>query len=176
MVSSKFSDVIQGRSFWVSIISLILMAFAANHVDVTIYNSGAIYDLFTNKATLGALISFAIEIASKVFVAVQANGWNFSFIKSTNFQIAVSSILILILGSFFGQIIASLVAAIILESINIFYHLMIPLPVTPVIVNPVVTLPVATPVVTGATPIPASVIVTSVPVGIQVGIIPTLPA
>ena len=163
MVSSKFSDVIQGRSFWVSIISLILMAFAANHVDVTIYNSGAIYDLFTNKATLGALISFAIEIASKVFVAVQANGWNFSFIKSTNFQIAVSSILILILGSFFGQIIASLVAAIILESINIFYHLMIPLPVTPV-VTPVVTLPVVTPVLT------------SVPVGIQVGIIPTLPA
>lgn len=122
---SKLSQVLDSRNFFVTLISLLLLAMGANSID-TGYTADGIFDLFKDATVSQILVLVIINFLNpliKLVNKVVNKEWSWEFIKSQNFQTQLLSILTILLSFIFDEVTTGIVTTIVLNLWNLVSHL-----------------------------------------------------
>lgn len=127
----KLTQVLNSRNFLTSVISILVLALGANGITSTDLGGSAdqIYNIFAGKSGSDLLITiilYAINSGSRIYTTLKNKPFDFSFIKSSNFQAAVISLLAVVIGMIFKEDLAGYIIAIVTQVINIIYNLLLP--------------------------------------------------
>ena len=137
---SKLDATLNSRNFWVSIVSLLLLALAGNGADVLNPEgvSGEIYDAVV-EGQIGTLLSVLfINFINPVIKIVREKKWNWEFTKSLNFWVQFATVGLIALtatgitfpegaaadlvNSIFGGNFETIMVTIVVNIINPVYH------------------------------------------------------
>lgn len=96
----KTKSPLQSRNFFVSIVSLILLAFQANKINFDI-GAGEIVDVIMSK-DLGAILSLAVVnlINPIMKLASKSTTWDWGFTRSANFWTQVLTVILVLIAGF----------------------------------------------------------------------------
>jgi len=122
---SKLSQVLDSRNFFVTFISLLLLAMGANSIE-TGYTADGIFDLFKDASVSQILVLVIINFLNpliKLVNKVVNKEWSWAFIKSQNFQTQVLSIVTILLSFIFDEVTTGIVTTIVLNLWNLVSHL-----------------------------------------------------
>ena len=137
-VNGKIFDVVNSRSFYMSLISIFLMCLSGNGIDVSKYTPDSIYSIFTTgsgAALIGAIFTLFLELGARIYTVIAKNGISWKFLGSDNVKAAIISILSLFIGAYFNQFVASLCISLLTQILNVLFHFLQPVsPVTPLVV------------------------------------------
>ena len=137
-VNGKIFDVVNSRSFYMSLISIFLMGLSGNGIDVSKYTPDSIYSIFTTgsgAALIGAIFTLFLELGARIYTVIAKNGISWKFLGSDNVKAAIISILALFIGAYFNQFVASLCISLLTQILNVLFHFLQPVsPVTPLVV------------------------------------------
>ena len=125
---NKLKDVLGSKNFLVSLISIVLLGFSSNSIDVG-YTSEGLYSLFNGKAgneliTTGIL--FAFNSGFKIYLSIKEKGFSFAFLKSSNFVAAFISVISVVIGGVLNEPLSGIAIALATQVVNLVYHLFLP--------------------------------------------------
>lgn len=125
-MKNKLIDVLGSNNARVSIVSIILLLFQYNGINVD-ENAQSIVDLFTGQSLMGALavitVNFlhpAMKLAQKIIN--KEFQWRIWLI-SNNLQTQAATLLSIILGAFMNNVTAGMVVSLLLQVLNFVKHL-----------------------------------------------------
>jgi len=97
-MSAKTKSPLQSRNFLVSIVSLVLLSFQANHINVDV-GAGEIVDVVMSK-DLGAILSLAVlNLINPIMkLASKSTTWDWGFTKSPNFWTQVLTVVLVLIA------------------------------------------------------------------------------
>jgi len=122
---NKLSQVLDSRNFFVTLISLLLLAMGANSIE-TGYTADGIFDLFKDASVSQILVLVIINFLNPIIKLVKKvvdKEWSWAFIKSQNFQTQVLSIVTILLSFIFDEVTTGIVTTIFLNLWNLVSHL-----------------------------------------------------
>lgn len=125
MNTNKISSTLDSRNFFVTILSMVLVALQFNAIE-TGYTAEGIYDLFKDANLTSALVLVIINFLNPIIKLVNkivTKTFNWEFLKSQNFTTQVLSLITIILAVFLDQVETGLVSALILNAWNLISHI-----------------------------------------------------
>jgi len=128
MTKTKLLDVLASKNFFTSIISIFLLILGYNNISTEITSDG-VWDLIhTSKGgeLIASLFALTLNTGLKIYQKIVSKTFDFSFIYSSNFQVAVMSVITLIVGAFVNEITAAIIVSVVMQVVNILIHLKSP--------------------------------------------------
>lgn len=125
---TKLSQVLGSKNFFVSLISIILLAFSSNSIE-TGYTAEGLYSLFNGKVgneLVTTVLLFAFNSGFKIYLSVKEKGFSFAFLKSSNFVAALISVISIVIGGVMQEPLSGIVIALATQVVNLVYHLFLP--------------------------------------------------
>jgi hypothetical protein len=118
----KFKEVISSSNFKTSIITLFSLALSYNGIETE--NAQVYLDIFSKSGTelLIGVFTLGFSIATKLIAKITSRTFSWDFLRSSNFLVQATSIIILIAGAFLGQSVVSILATVLIQVVNIITH------------------------------------------------------
>jgi hypothetical protein len=123
---NKVSATLNSRNFFVTLISMVLIALQFNSIEAG-YTADGIYDLFKDVNLTSALVLIVINFLNpiiKIVNKVVDKTFSWAFIKSQNFTTQVLSMVTIVLSIFLDEVTTGLVSALILNVWNLVSHIL----------------------------------------------------
>lgn len=128
----KLSEVLGSQNFFVALVSIFLTLLSINNIQVE-GSPRYIVDLFWGKnseQTALLLVNFANPLLKLVKKVLDKTlNWK-EVVKSSNFRTNVLSLFAIILGAYMGEEMASTIIVLLVQAINMFFHINLPLKYT----------------------------------------------
>lgn len=125
IILKKLAEVLGSQNAFVSILSILLLAFSTN--DIVIDQSPeeliALFDGKTGVQIITVLFVNFFNPISKLVQKLIKGGFSFEFLKSRNFQTQILSLITIIVGSLLSEPLTSIVVALVLQVWNLVSHL-----------------------------------------------------
>ena len=125
---NKLKDVLGSKNFLVSLISIILLGFSSNSIEVG-YTADGLYSLFQGKAgneLITTILLFAFNSGFKIYLSIKEKGFTFAFVKSSNFVAALISVISVVIGGVLNEPLSGIAIALATQVVNLIYHLFLP--------------------------------------------------
>ena len=125
---TKISEALKSKNFLVSIMSILLLALSSNSIQVG-YTAEDLYGLFNGKIgneLIVTIVLFVLNSGSKIYLSIKQYGFNWGFLKSSNFIAALISTFSIVVFATFNQALAGIVIALSTQVINLVYHFSVP--------------------------------------------------
>lgn len=127
-MKQKLIDSLKSQQFLVAVIGTILMFLKANGVE-TEKTALDWYTLFTSSQgwdLLVTVIPAIVVVGFKVWTKIQEKVFSFSYFKDPNVLAALLSTLSIVVGALAGEALTGLIMGIIVQVLNMVFHLAIP--------------------------------------------------
>lgn len=124
-MKKKLNDVLKSSNFKISLITLITISISGitnNNVSFSQEDISSLKD-----ASLMSILMFTLQIVSKIYISYQENGFNYGFLKSSNFISQLFVIISLLLGIYFDEQSISLIISFLTILVNIIFKVSQPI-------------------------------------------------
>lgn len=137
-MQTKTQATLDSRNFFVSLLSIIFLAFAANGADVSPEAPGEIYDAIDSGNLTAILLTIITNALNPILKIVRQKTWSWSFLRSVNFWTQLGTVILIGLSAFgilfpdgasaaiveaiFGGNIGTIITALGINIINPLWH------------------------------------------------------
>jgi len=124
-MNNKISSTLDSRNFFVTIISMVLIALQFNAIE-TGYTADGIYDLFKDSTLTSALVYVVVNFLNPIIKLVNkfiTKSFDWTFVKSQNFITQILSAVTILLSLFLDDVATGLVSTLILNAWNLVSHI-----------------------------------------------------
>ena len=100
-MKKKLIDVLKSSNFKVSLISIIMLCVSGLTTNSVVISEAEINNL--KDTSFITITMFSLQVLSKIYISYSENGFNYDFLKSSNFISQILVILTLFLGAYFEE-------------------------------------------------------------------------
>lgn len=100
-MKNKLIDVLKSSNFKVSLISIIMLCVSGLTTNSVVISEAEINNL--KDTSFITITMFSLQVLSKIYISYSENGFNYDFLKSSNFISQILVILTLFLGAYFEE-------------------------------------------------------------------------
>lgn len=123
---NKLGNVLNSRNFFVSLVSIVVLVFQFNGVDLE-QSPESIVDMFNGTTFANALVLALVNFINpllKIGSKIVNKTFDWGFKSSTNFITQVLTLVTIVVAAFFDEVAAGIIAALVLNLWNLVAHLM----------------------------------------------------
>ncbi len=120
-------NVLNSSNFWVTVISIIFGLLYSNGIVLNITPEELVTKLLGSN-TLELILFIGMNLINpvvKIVNKIKNKEWTWKWVYSDNFRTQVGSVIAIVVSSYFGDVVAGLVIAVIMNIWNLIAHLLI---------------------------------------------------
>lgn len=123
-MDAKIKEILGSQNFLIAILSIVLLSLKANGLIDEDVQAESFLDAL--KGNVEWVFLFVITPVVKLVKKFVAKEWTWDFFKNSNFIAFMSSIIMIVVGSFVGEDVAATLMAIVTNLLNITYQASLP--------------------------------------------------
>lgn len=120
-------NVLNSSNFWVTVISIIFGLLYSNGIVLNITPEELVTKLLGSN-TLELILFIGMNLINpvvKIVNKIKNKEWTWKWVYSDNFRTQVGSVIAIVVSGYFGDVVAGLVIAVIMNIWNLIAHLLI---------------------------------------------------
>lgn len=120
-------NVLNSSNFWVTVISIIFGLLYSNGIVLNITPEELVTKLLGSN-TLELILFIGMNLINpvvKIVNKIKNKEWTWKWVYSDNFKTQVGSVIAIVVSGYFGDVVAGLVIAVIMNIWNLIAHLLI---------------------------------------------------